>query len=187
MTEEKQIEISLNEIDVAAVSVGQKAVITFDAIDGLEATGVVTEVDLIGSVSQGVVDYTVKVAIESTDERIKSGMTATVEIITAQKDAVLVVPQSAVTTVNGQTFVTKRVEETAEETVRIPVEVGLKNDTEVEIVSGVSEGDSIVTQTVTRSTTESNQRTQGTTFFGATSAPRSTNTGGTFRQGGMMR
>ncbi|MDD5433706.1 MAG: hypothetical protein PHE77_03610, partial [Candidatus Pacebacteria bacterium] len=58
-------EISLNEVDVAKVKIGQRAIITFDAIDELEITGKVEDVDTIGTVSQGVVSYNVKIIFDT--------------------------------------------------------------------------------------------------------------------------
>ena len=59
VTKEEMVNISLNEIDAAKVAKGDKVTLTFDAIDGLTLTGHVTNVDIVGAVSQGVVSYTV--------------------------------------------------------------------------------------------------------------------------------
>lgn len=97
--------ISLNEIDAAKVKPGQRVTITFDAIDGLNATGTVDHVDLVGTVSQGVVSYTVKVIIETRDERIKPGMSINISIVTKEKSGVLIVPSSAIKTSSGKKYV----------------------------------------------------------------------------------
>src|SRR5262249_11667226 len=55
ITPKQVAEISVNEVDAAKISVGQKVTLTFDAIDGLTLTGTVAEVDAVGAVSQGVV------------------------------------------------------------------------------------------------------------------------------------
>src|SRR3989339_876319 len=79
---EKQIaEIALNEVDAAKVKIGQKAALTFDAIDELEISGQVVEIDIVGAVSQGVVSYNAKIAFDVQDERIKSGMSVSASII----------------------------------------------------------------------------------------------------------
>ncbi|MDE2041235.1 MAG: HlyD family efflux transporter periplasmic adaptor subunit, partial [Patescibacteria group bacterium] len=90
--------ISLNEVDAASVQVGQPVLITFDAINGLDATGTVEQVDQVGTVSQGVVSYSVKILINTNDSRIKPGMSVNVTIVTKQEDNVLLVPSSAVKT-----------------------------------------------------------------------------------------
>lgn len=96
--DQKIATISLNEVDAAKVAVGQPVTITFDAIDGLTATGTVSQVDLVGAVTQGVVSYGVKIAINTVDDRIKPGMSLNTTIITEQKPNVLVVPSAAVKT-----------------------------------------------------------------------------------------
>ena len=105
ITTQQYADISLNETDISKVRAGQKATLTFDAIDGLTIDGTVAEVDQIGTVSQGVSTYTVKIGFDTQDPRVLPGMTVNATIITASKDSALVVPSSAVksTTLNGQT------------------------------------------------------------------------------------
>ncbi|MEK7641761.1 MAG: HlyD family efflux transporter periplasmic adaptor subunit [Patescibacteria group bacterium] len=101
----KVANISLNEVDAAKVKPGQRVEIGFDAIDGLEAIGTVGQVDLVGSVSQGVVSYGVKIIISTADDRIKPGMSLNVSIITNEISDALVVPSSAVKTQGTRKYV----------------------------------------------------------------------------------
>jgi len=105
ITKQQYADISLNETDISKVRAGQKATLTFDAIDGLTIDGTVAEVDQIGTVNSGVSTYTVKIGFDTQDARVLPGMTVNATIITASKDSALVVPSSAVksTTLNGQT------------------------------------------------------------------------------------
>ena len=64
VTKQQIAELSLNEVDAAKIKLGQKAIMTFDAIDGLEITGRVADLDTIGTVSQGVVTYNFKIVFE---------------------------------------------------------------------------------------------------------------------------
>lgn len=153
ITEKKIAEISLNEVDVAKVKVGQKVTITFDAIDDLSIAGQVVEVDTLGTVSSGVASYTVQIAFDEQDERVKSGMTATANIIIDSAVDVLTVPASAVKTgSDGATYV--EVLENGALTKK-SVTVGLTDDTTTEIIEGLSAGDKIVTQTITSSAKKS--------------------------------
>ncbi|MCX6721513.1 MAG: HlyD family efflux transporter periplasmic adaptor subunit [Candidatus Staskawiczbacteria bacterium] len=61
VTKQQILEISLSETDIPKIKLGDKVVVTFDAIDGLSISGKVTEVDTVGTVSQGVVSYNVKI------------------------------------------------------------------------------------------------------------------------------
>jgi len=73
-TKQKIAEISLNEVDAAKIKIGQKATLTFDAIDNLSISGEVTQIDTLGTVSQGVVTYNVKILFDTQDDRIKPSM-----------------------------------------------------------------------------------------------------------------
>lgn len=168
VTKEELAEITLNEVDVAKVKAGQKATITFDAIDGLSVAGTVAEVDGVGTVSQGVVSYAVKIAFDTQDDRVRPGMTANADIQTGVAADVLVVPASAVKSAGGAKYVlvpaqgemsaassTSAGVALAEPPVQVPVETGLADDTNVEIVSGLSEGQAIVVRSVTATATKS--------------------------------
>ncbi len=160
ITRQKIAEISLNEVDMAKVKVGQKANLTFDAIENLNISGEVAEIDTIGTVSQGVVNYGVKIVFDTQDERVKSGMSVSVSIITDVKQNVLLVPNAAVKS-NGEQYI-----EVLENNVprNQTVETGLSNDTMTEIVSGLKEGEKVVTQTITANSTTQTQ-TQSSTGF----------------------
>ena len=168
ITKTQFAEISFNEIDAARVVVGQAAVLSFDAVEDLEITGEIVEVDTVGTVTQGVVTYGVKIAFETQDERIRSGMSVSASITTDVRYDALAVPNSAVKmenneayveifdanswrTVNGQEIViggTPR---------RIPVQIGISNDTTTEILSGISEGDRVVVRSTNSSAGSSSQ------------------------------
>lgn len=178
VTNQKLAVISLNEVDVSKVKLGDKATITFDAIDGLTITGQVVEIDTIGTESQGVVTYDVKLSFDTQDSRIKAGMSMSAAIITAMKPDVIVVPNSAVKSKNGTYYVEvfdKAMTSAASKTLpqQIPVETGISNDTETEIISGIKEGDNIVTRTVSPSTTKTTTSTPS--LFGAPSGNRTSN------------
>lgn len=175
ITKQKIAEITLNEVDVAKVAVGQKANLTFDAVDNLNITGLVVEVDTLGAVSQGVVSYKVKINFDTEDERIKSGMSVTANIITTSKQDVLIIPNSAIKTANGVSCVEMPDEEVVIDnsnsvgvTLSKPVknqtiEVGLSSDTSAEVVSGLVEGDKIIVRTINSNITSSSTTKKNTT------------------------
>jgi HlyD family secretion protein len=94
--DEKISVIPLNEVDAAKVHTGNRVDLTFDAIEGLNATGTVSAVDLVGTVSQGIVSYNVKITLNTSDPRILPGMSVNASIITKEINNVLVVPSGAV-------------------------------------------------------------------------------------------
>ena len=102
--------------------------------------------------SSGVVNYPVTVAITNTTDAVKTGMTSNVNIIVAERDNVLTVPNRAIRTVGKQKTVTVLFEG---QQIQTPVQAGLSGDSATEITSGLKEGDVVVlTTTTTRSTSE---------------------------------
>jgi len=160
-TKEKIIAISLNEIDIVKVKKGQKTTILFDAIDGLTYAGEVVEVSGAGSISGGVVSYEVKVALLNQDEKIKEGMSALISIITDFKQNVLLVPNSALKTQGEVQYVEMPGTGGGTPTTK-QVETGISNETKTEIISGLSDSDIIISQTI--STTATTNQTQGNGF-----------------------
>ncbi|MCX6753107.1 MAG: efflux RND transporter periplasmic adaptor subunit [Candidatus Nomurabacteria bacterium] len=164
VTNSQLAQISLNEVDVAKIQLGQKATITFDAIPDLSITGKVTQIDTVGTVTSGVVNYTVKISFDTQDNRIKPGMSVSADIITDVKTDALLVPNSAVKTKGGVSYVQMFTPPlvgsdnnsagilslTLPE--QVTVQTGLSNDTSTEITSGIIEGDQVVLKTVTAST-----------------------------------
>lgn len=174
ITSQKIAQLSLNEVDVAKVQVGDKATLTFDAIDGLTLTGEVAEIDTIGTVSQGVVSYTVKIGFDSQDDRIKSGMTVNASIQTDIAQDVLMVPSSAVKTQNNISYVevfTPALQETGgtlgvmagTPPEQVQVETGISDDTNIEIKSGLTEGEQVVVRTSSGASSASSAATRTNT------------------------
>ncbi|HVY72879.1 MAG TPA: efflux RND transporter periplasmic adaptor subunit [Candidatus Paceibacterota bacterium] len=181
-------DLELNEVDAAKVKPGQKATLTFDAIEDLTLVGTVASVDAVGTVSQGVVSYKVEITFDTQDARIKPGMTVNAAIQTGVVQDALVVPTSAVKTQAGQSYVqvfatpitdtggaVGIVSDTLPE--MIPVVTGASDDTNIQIVSGLSEGQQIVTstrggtQTTSAATTRTTGAAGGNRGFGGGAAP----------------
>lgn len=145
ITKQRIAEISLNEVDAAKVKIGQKATLTFDAIEDLSITGEVSEIDAIGTVSQGVVNYNVKIVFDTQNEQVKPGMSVSAAIIIDAKQNVLLIPSAAVKEqLDGSSYVQVMASGTPQNQT---VETGLSDDTNTEITSGLQEGDKIITQT----------------------------------------
>ncbi len=161
ITSKELATITLNEIDVAKIALGQKTTLTFSAIPNLTITGQVVQIDSLGTVSQGVVNYGVKISFDTNDTRVKPGMSVDAKIITKVEQNVLIVPNSAVKTQGGISYVQMF-------DVALPaplpgiqgsvslippknqtVEIGISDATSTEIISGLQEGDKIVTKTIT--------------------------------------
>lgn len=178
ITKQKIVEITLNEIDISKIEIKQKATITFDAIDDITITGEVVEVDVIGGVSQGVVTYNVKIALDTQDERIKPGMSTTAAIVVGIAQNVLLVPNSAIKQQGDRAYVEVPEEGplaniTAKTSfIQKNVETGLFNDTTTEIKSGLKEGDQVVTQSMNFDISQQQRSSSGFRMMGGGGAMR---------------
>ncbi len=140
-----RLEITANvpEVDIGKITVGQKATMTLDAFGaGEKLVGTVVSIDPAQTVIEGVATYTVTLQFEKENSRIKPGMTANIDMVTARRDNTLVIPQRAVRTVAGKMVVKVRSGVTVSE---VPVSVGLiGSDGFVEVLFGLQEGQAVV-------------------------------------------
>lgn len=171
ITQEKLAEISLNEVDIGKVKVGQKVTLTFDAVEGLTAVGEVAEVDAVGTVSQGVVSYNIKIKFDANDDRIRPGMSVSASIITDTKQDVLAVPNGAIKSQGNTSYVEvfSGKYSSSEMTAGIistvvpqkqQVEIGLADDSWTEVILGIEAGQQVVTRTVSSASSSSQTTTQ---------------------------
>jgi RND family efflux transporter MFP subunit len=158
--------ITIAETDISSVAVGQKVTLTFDALPDLTLTGKVTRVDTVGTNSSGVVSYTAVITPDVMNPKVKSGMTVTASIITETAQDVLAVPTAAVKTSSNGSYV--QILQNGVPT-DVTVETGLSSDSYIEITSGLTEGESIVTATSTSTggtTTTISRRSSGNVLGG---------------------
>jgi HlyD family secretion protein len=150
------ITLSLTEVDVPKVKIGNKVTVTLDALPGKTFAGTVVSIDTVGAVSSGVTSYPTTVQLDTDVAGIYSNMSASATIITQTKDDVLLIPIAALQTQNEQNYV--RVLKNGVVS-QVAVEKGLASDSQVEIVSGLKEGDVVVTSITSTATTTSTSQT----------------------------
>lgn len=143
---------NLSEIDVSKVKVGQKVTITLDSISSKTFTGKVASVDRTGSTTSGVTNYPAIVQFDVSVPEALPNMAASVEIIIEAKNNVLLVPSAAIQSQGDQSTVRVLKERQVQS---VLVETGLTSDTQTEIISGLREGDEVVTSTVSNGTGQS--------------------------------
>ena len=135
-----EAEVNLDETDVVKIEPGMQVIVTVDAFPGVEVSGEVTEIAPTAAIQSGVVLYPVTVRLNSTELPLRSGMTVNVSFPIEQRADTLLVPFRAIETEGGQAYVT-RVTATGREAERVAVTMGLITDTQIEILSGINEGD----------------------------------------------
>lgn len=146
-----QVETNVPEADIAKVKINNIAKITLDAYgDEVIFSAKVIKIDPAETVIEGVSTYKTTLEFEDEDGRIKSGMTANIDILTGKKENVIFVPQRAVIEKNGDKIVRVVVEdkssETGERIDEVKVKTGLRgSDGSIEIIEGLKEGDKVIT------------------------------------------
>jgi len=140
-----KIEANIPEVDIAKIGLNDSAKVRLDAYE----SDVVFEANLISidpaeTVIEGVSTYKVIFYFIREDERIKSGMTADIDILTDERQGVIAIPNRAILNKNGDKFV--RVISSDEIISEIKVKTGLNGTLgQIEITEGITEGDKIIT------------------------------------------
>lgn len=135
-----QVDINVDELDVAKVKPGMPATVTLDALPGRTYRARVLKVNPEGTYRNDIANFVVTVVFEET-EGLMAGMNATVNIQVDRRENVLWVPAQAVTVQQGQARV--RVVRDGQAT-WVPIQIGLRTPERVEVVSGLREGDEVV-------------------------------------------
>ena len=146
--------INVDELQIGALSVGQKVQITADAVADKTYVGTVTRVSMKGSSSGGTTTYPITIRIDNTDG-LRPGMNANAEIVVAEANNALVVPNAAVIR-GGYVLVSKKSPSAANAVedmdapdgyVYVKVETGVSDDSYTEIKSGLQEDDTVAYDT----------------------------------------
>ena len=138
------VKLSLNEVDVPKVKTGQKAQILLDAFPDKTFEGRVSNVDEIGTNTQGVVTYNVYVTILNFYNKIKPAMTANVDIEVDKAENVLTVPNSAIKPYKGGKAI-QVYDQKTKLPVFVPIKIGVRGIDKTEVVEGVAEGAKVIT------------------------------------------
>ncbi|MCD8017408.1 MAG: efflux RND transporter periplasmic adaptor subunit [Oscillospiraceae bacterium] len=140
--------LSVDELDVSSIAVGQSVEVTADAVEGVTYSGVVTKVSVAGTASSGVTTYPVTIRIDETDGLLP-GMTVDATITLESAENVLAVPASALQRGNTVLLTADSPSAAGGEAnesgyVTVEVTTGVSSDDYIEITSGLQEGDVVV-------------------------------------------
>jgi HlyD family secretion protein len=138
-----RMDLTVDELDVAHLRPGQIVNINVDALPGVAVTGKVERISSTSTRVNGVVNYSVRVALDNDNEALKSGMSATARIELDRKDDALLVPATAVRrdNVTGKYVLTVR---NGNQDQDVEVITGLRDGSTIEIVSGIADGATVV-------------------------------------------
>ena len=154
------ITISINENEINSVAVDQEVDITLTADESKTYTGKVTKIDSVGSYQSSGTTFSAVVEFEN-DGNVKLGMSASCTVVLKEESQVVAVPIEAVSeNSEGKEYVTKiNSDGTTEEAI---VETGIADDSYVQILSGIEEGEKVqITTEVTESTNGSSSSNEG--------------------------
>lgn len=156
--------VSLTEIDVVKVKAGQKVSLTMDAFPDLTFTGQVLAINTNGQSTSGVTSYPTIIVFDNSLANMYPNMSVSANILIDTKNDVLTIPASAVQTSNGESTVKVLKDNQVSQ---VTVTIGLSDTTNIEITSGLNEGDVIVTSTSTSKTNTSSTTTTKSVFSGS--------------------
>ena len=135
-----QIKAGVNEVDVGKIRFGQDVTIDIDAYPNVRYAGIITHIAPAARDEQGVKTFDVEIDVVDSDERLRPGMTANIEIQGDHKEDILTVPVEAVFKKEGR-YVAYVFDGSEEEPVEREVVTGISNISKVEIVEGIDEGE----------------------------------------------
>lgn len=153
-----EVEVEVDETDVVSVAMGQKAAVTVDAFPNTIIKGKVTEIGSSAlqttTINQESKDFKVVITLDDPPANLKPGLSASADIITAEKSAVLTIPISAVVLKEKEEESSSFIEDEKqiegvyvleEDRAKfIPIEKGIMGEMNVEITSGLEEGMTII-------------------------------------------
>ena len=183
--DQKEMVVSVDELDIINVQVGQNADIAMDALTDKTYSAVVSKVSQIGTPNGGVTVYNVTLTIDG-DENLKFGMNGTATIRIEEVNDVLLVPLTALNTPRGESYVWLQSDSASadEPGVRTTVETGLSDENYAQVLSGLDEGDVVlITREASSSSTDS--RDGGFDFGGMSFDMGSMPSGGDMPSGGF--
>jgi HlyD family secretion protein len=172
--------ILVNEMDIKQVKLGGKATVQVDSQPGLSLPAKVTYIAPTATIQSGVVNYKVKVDVESlkavaqaqgvqalgqavvavpADFQLRDGLTVTISIIAQQKEDVLLVPNAAIISESGQRYV--RVVSPTSTTEKRAIKTSITDYTNTEVTEGLSEGETVIIPQSTKTATTTQQQPPG--------------------------
>lgn len=139
-----QIKTNIPEVDIAKIDIDDIAEITLDAYGDREIfVASVTKIDPAEIVIDGVATYLVTLTFQKEDSRVKSGMTANIDLETDHVFNVIAIPQRAAFQIDGQSYVRQLING---DVIQHPIETGLISwDGLIEVIAGLEENEEVIT------------------------------------------
>jgi|CXWL01.1.fsa_nt_gi HlyD family secretion protein len=141
------IDVTVDEVDVARIGLGQPLTVTLDALPGEVINGNVDRIAPTATVNGGVVSYAVRLVLDATGAPLRAGMSATADIVVDRAEGVVLVPNWAIRRDRDTGEVLVSVLQDGQP-VEVPVTLGLRNESFSEVTEGVEAGDTVAVSTL---------------------------------------
>jgi macrolide-specific efflux system membrane fusion protein len=140
------VKAQVDETDIGKIKLNQPAIISLDAYPEIKVRATVDHISYESKVVNNVTIYEVDILPESVPEVFRSGMSANVDIITESKENVLIIPLEAVSQEKEGSFVFLSKGRNRKSS-KVEVKLGISDDENIEILSGLAEGDKVLITT----------------------------------------
>jgi HlyD family secretion protein len=140
-----QLEVQIDEIDVVGINPGQRTIVEVDAVPEIRIEGQVSFISLLPSIQSGVVVYGTRISFDTPSASgLRVGMSASADIIVAERKSVLLIPDRAIgRNSQGKSTVTLMVEGRPQEREVTP---GVTDGIQTEVLDGLAEGETVVVE-----------------------------------------
>ena len=170
-----EVSINVDELDILTVEKGQGATVTLDAVGGEKFEGTVMSISSEASQGDSSVKYSVGIEMAKTDSML-IGMSAAATINVKEVKDVLTIPVNALQESEDRVFVYTEIDESGGLSGEVDVTTGLSDGTQVEVLSGLGEGDMVYYVRVTNNNSNNS--------FGGSSMPNFVGGAPSFNGGG---
>jgi macrolide-specific efflux system membrane fusion protein len=143
------VRAQVDETDIGKVKLGQNAIITLDAYPDTKIKAVVEHIYYESQTVNNVTIYPVDLIPKEVPDFFRSGMNASIDFIVQDKENILTIPLEAVYK-NGESFVFLK-QPNSKEPARVRVQLGISDDKNVEVISGINKDDRIILKSKTYS------------------------------------
>ena len=142
-TSSLEVVLDVDEVDIGLISLGQRTLVTLETWPDQEFEGEVVRIAPAGSTQTEIVTYQVHIRLDSGDRAVRTGMTANAELITSERDGVLLVANRAITIDRDESkYYVYRVD--GETVSKTEVTIGQRDSRYTEVKSGLQEGESVI-------------------------------------------
>lgn len=147
MSDHLIVNTQVDETDLAQIKMNQKATITLDAYPSQQFIGTVRRISYFSVLVNNVTTYQVDVWPDEVPSFMRSGMTANVVFNTSEKDNILTIPSETIQQQGGQSGVMVPALKPGDKPLFKPIQTGVTDGKQIEVVSGLNEGDKVLIKT----------------------------------------